>query len=227
MFSGSFFLLSIRWFDVCEKDNNAYNYHRRLLLLSSYPESFLTHSLSFSASNSLKRIVLKQNKFLRQAKRKKFVNSRQCQQSSGERRENFKSNHWDFHLIDIVLKINYVVYANSTESEWVSWEGKKGKIFLVLASPRRSLYLRRQEIQHSPEENKKEKRRERKIDSRWMLKDMFWAVWVAWGGIFLCSKMMKCGNKFPLRSEAVTECRKKDKTELIRWAKLRPSLAVC
>lgn len=29
--------------------------------------------------------------------------------------EIFKSNHWDFHLIDIVLKINYVVYVNLTE----------------------------------------------------------------------------------------------------------------
>lgn len=41
--------------------------------------------------------------------KEKFVNSRQCQQRLAR-----KSNR-DFHLIDIVLKINYVVYANLTE----------------------------------------------------------------------------------------------------------------
>lgn len=56
-----------------------------------------------------------------------FVNSRQCQQRAFKAHGKFsstKSNHWDFHLIDIVFKINYVVYVHLTEDED---EGKKKK----------------------------------------------------------------------------------------------------
>lgn len=57
----------------------------------------------------------KQEINLKDKRKEKFVNSRQCQQR-GDGEEIFKSNRWDFHLIDIVLKINYVVYANLTEA---------------------------------------------------------------------------------------------------------------
>lgn len=93
---------------------------------------------------------LKQSKFLRQAK-EKFVNSRQCQQrltrGSGGR-EIFKSNHWDFRLIDIVLKINYVVYANSGEEE------RDGERSLVSASSCVGRFKKRKEIKRRKKEGK-------------------------------------------------------------------------
>jgi hypothetical protein len=47
-----------------------------------------------------------------------------------------KSNHWDFHLIDIVFKINYVVYVHLTEDE----DGEKGNFSLFRFFPRRILF---------------------------------------------------------------------------------------
>lgn len=70
----------------------------------------------------------------------KFVISRQCQQSleASIGREFFflKSNHWDFHLIDIVFKINYVVYVHLTEDE----DEEKGNSSLFRFFPRRILF---------------------------------------------------------------------------------------
>lgn len=47
-----------------------------------------------------------------------------------------KSNHWDFHLIDIVFKINYVVYVHLTEDE----DGEKGNFAVFRFFPRRILF---------------------------------------------------------------------------------------
>lgn len=59
----------------------------------------------------------------RDKRKEKFVNSRQCQHSPKAAGSFLKSNHWDFHLIDIVFKINYVVYVHLTEDE----DEEKGK----------------------------------------------------------------------------------------------------
>lgn len=93
---------------VWEMDRDTNNYYSWLFQLL---RGLFAPQLSSLSGHNLS----KQEINLKDKRKEKFVNSRQCQQGrAGE--EIFKSNRWDFHLIDIVLKINYVVYANLTEA---------------------------------------------------------------------------------------------------------------
>lgn len=118
-----------------------------------------------------------------QDKRKKNLSTRVSQHGGWVRNGEFrKSNRWDFHLIDIVFKINYVVYENLTKKEETTEKEDWSKLFLIqiffsslaYCFKSTSVVLCVGKIHHhlrniiKRNKNRSERARERKIDSRWM-----------------------------------------------------------
>lgn len=218
LFTGLWVLLSVaKRFRVCQLSVFASSgisqpimthntrFRKYLLTPSNYHSS--THLTPHPPINNN---LLKQLRSLQDKRKEEFVNSCQCHTAKElEGGEIFKSNHWDFHLIDIVLKINYVVYVNSAKGEEKTFSSSEFS-YLLFETPVAGGVLFHAKArfsiiwEHNNEGNKKPRRKKQKNRFSTNVKGHVWV-----GGLWKISfhpKMMKCGNKFPFRS-AVTECR--------------------